>query len=165
MLTRTPAPDPVLQDAVWHPDLDTRALFFNGKSYICANPQIDFAPHRWALFGDIDGSLLSSLTGLRLTLLPKPRLSSIKFLYRHKTLSHGIKRRAAQRISLDLSPISSPFPRDCPRRSYTFDIDGAGGERISKVEYRMGRHRPGCPEKVPLLYKVSRSLQITYAMN
>lgn len=147
--------DPVLQNALWLPKINDRGLFFNGNSYALVGPRKDFTPHRWALFGDKDGSLLASLTGLRLTLLGRCRLSKIEFFYRHRTRRPGTPART---VVLDLSVI----PVDCfaTSRSYILDIDGPGGERINKVEFRLGQDRPSRSRKVPILYKVSRFFQM-----
>lgn len=147
-------PDPVLQNALWFHKIDPQGLFFNGRSYISVVPRVGDLPHRWVLFGGRDGSLLSSLTGLRVTMINKHRgLSKIVFFYRHTSRSHQVKPPfGAVAMDLTLGPLRCMLD-DLDGTSYEFDIDGPGGERINKVEVRVTQDRYLEPGKI--VYKVS----------
>lgn len=116
------------------PEINCRGLFFNEDLHLCEDPETDAPPHVWALFGGRDGSLLSSLTGLRLTLSGKSKLSMIEFFYCNQAEAQKTK-FAVQTVVLDLSPI--PIQRNFCASCYTLDIDGPAAKESTRLSFHI----------------------------
>lgn len=142
-----------LQNALWYPDKPPKGICFNEESFSGGDPLIPgYRPIVWTLFGGEDGSCLSSLTKISISVV-QDQFYRMSFFYNNE--------ERFPRCSLDLSNFPNMYQESAHTRH--FSIDGPGGERISTLQVAIEKK----PNKesaryingdVPLSYKVRQKL-------
>ncbi|XHG02713.1 hypothetical protein AWENTII_006054 [Aspergillus wentii] len=115
--------DYMMKNALWYPKIASGKLCFNEDSFSGGDILVPgYRPIVWTLFGDEDGSRLSSLTQMMI-MVYRERFWKLVFFY-------GSEVSFTRGIDLGRLP-------DVPRNNgpvIRFPIDGPGGERIDSVQ-------------------------------